>query len=221
MARANLLREGIPESSIHVTGNTVIDALLSVANQEFDITGTMLQGIPFDKRIILVTAHRRESFGQPIRNICEALRTLAEQHASDIHLVYPVHPNPNIKGPVDSLLSSVRNVTLLPPLSYRPFVHLMKQCTLILTDSGGIQEEAPSLGRPVLVLREVTERPEAVRAGAVQVVGTETSAIVVATSRLLEDRQAYESMARARNPYGDGRASERIVRAILAYPDRG
>jgi len=218
-ARANLLREGIAEASVVVTGNTVIDALLWVSRQPFEVRGSELEGIPFDKRIILVTAHRRENFGQPIRNICRALRALAERH-SDIHLVYPVHRNPNILEPVHKLLSDLPNITLLPPLPYRAFVHLMKHSYLVLTDSGGLQEELPSLDKPVLVLRDVTERPEAVQAGAVRIVGTDTTTIVRETGHLLADRQAYEMMARAPNPYGDGQASQRIVKATLSFGQR-
>lgn len=221
MARDNLLREGVLEESIHVTGNTVIDALLEVAGQPFALADSELRDIPFERQVILVTAHRRENFGRPIRDICRALRTLAERYAPRVHLVYPVHPNPNIQEPVYRLLSQVENITLLPPLPYRPFIHLMKHAYLILTDSGGLQEEAPGLGKPVLVLREVTERPEAVKAGTVRVVGTDPDAIIAAAVQLLEDPQAYRQMALARNPYGDGRASQRIVQAILAYLKRG
>ena len=202
-----------------MTGNTVIDALLDVAGQPFDVADSILQDIPFDKRVILVTAHRRENFGQPIRDICQALRILADRYAGKIHLVYPVHPNPNIQGPVYEALSGVRNITLLPPLPYRTFVHLMKEAYLVLTDSGGLQEELPSLNKPVLVLRETTERPEAVRAGATRVIGTDTENIVAQTARLLDDHQTYRTMAQALNPYGDGRASQRIVHAILTYSE--
>ena len=225
--RDNLLREGVPAKSILVTGNTVVDALLDVAARPFETEGSELEGIPFDKRLILVTAHRRENHGQPIRDICQALHTLAERYAQagayapGIHIVYPVHRNPNIQGPVYELLSGVDNITLLPPLSYRPFVYLMKSCHLVLTDSGGLQEELPGLDKPVLLLREVTERPEAVEAGAVRVVGTEPAVIVAAAGELLDDAIAYRAMAQAPNPYGDGRAGQRIVQAILDYEGQG
>ncbi len=220
MTRDNLLGEGVPETTIRVTGNTVIDALLEVAGQAFDVAGSVLRDLPFDKRIILVTAHRRENFGQPIHNICRALSMLARQYSSDVHLVYPVHPNPNVQQPVYALLSGIKNITLLPPLPYRSFVYLMKQAHLILTDSGGLQEEAPSLNKPVLVLREVTERLEAVKSGTVQVVGTNSETIIAAATKLLKDSQAYRKLALAQNPYGDGQASQRIVQAILTYPDQ-
>jgi UDP-N-acetylglucosamine 2-epimerase (non-hydrolysing) len=168
-------------------------------------------------RVILVTAHRHESFGPPLANICRALREIAERYRGDVEIVYPVHPNPNVQAPVHRLLSSVRHITLLPPLGYLPLVHLLDRAYLVLTDSGGIQEEAPGLGKPVLVLREVTERPEAVEAGTAKVVGTDCARIVAETVRLLEDKGAYASMARAVNPYGDGRAAERIVEALIGH----
>jgi UDP-N-acetylglucosamine 2-epimerase (non-hydrolysing) len=214
-AKGNLLREGVPEESILVTGNTVIDALLDVASRPFDKRGTPLQGLPLDgKRVILVTAHRRESFGKPLQDICRALLDIAQRY-DEVHIVYPVHLNPNVQRSVQALLGGVSNISLIPPLDYLSLVHLMKQSYLILTDSGGIQEEAPSLGIPVLVLREVTERPEGVEAGTAKVVGTNTWRIIKETMRLLEDRAEYERMARAVNPYGDGRASKRIVQALL------
>ena len=165
-------------------------------------------------KTILVTAHRRENFGEPIRDICAALRCLTERYA-DVQVVYPVHLNPNIQGPVYELLGDAPRVTLLPPLDYLPLVHLMRAATLVLTDSGGLQEEAPSLGKPVLVMRETTERPEAVEAGTARLVGTDAARIVAEVSRLLDDAAAYEAMARAVNPYGDGRARYRIVDALL------
>jgi len=167
--------------------------------------------------LLLVTAHRRENFGAPLENICLALRDIAARYDGRVRIVYPVHLNPNVWEPVHRLLGDVPNITLTPPLDYLPLVHLMKRSYLVLTDSGGIQEEAPGLGVPVLVLREVTERPEAVEAGTVQVVGVEREAIVRETVRLLEDGHAYEAMASAVNPYGDGRASERIVQALLDF----
>ena len=195
--------------------DTVIDALLDVASRPFDKRGTPLQALPLDaKRLILVTAHRRESFGEPLRDICRALLDIAQRY-DEVHIIYPVHLNPNVQRPIQALLGGVSNISLIPPLDYLSLVHLMKQAYLILTDSGGIQEEAPSLGIPVLVLREVTERPEGVEAGTAKVVGTNRWRIVEETIRLLEDRAEYERMARAVNPYGDGRASQRIVQALL------
>jgi UDP-N-acetylglucosamine 2-epimerase (non-hydrolysing) len=213
-ARQNLLREGVPDSVVHVTGNPVIDALLTVVAMPYDPESGPLNGVPWDKRILLVTAHRRESLGEPIEHICLALRDIALQYAGDVHIVYPVHPNPNVQGPVRNMLGNIAAITLTEPLGYLPLVYLMRHATLVLTDSGGIQEEAPGLGKPVLVLRKVTERPEAVQAGTVKVVGTESQTIVRETRRLLDDRTEYARMAHAVNPYGDGHASERIVAAL-------
>ncbi|HXK42653.1 MAG TPA: UDP-N-acetylglucosamine 2-epimerase (non-hydrolyzing) [Anaerolineae bacterium] len=214
-AKANLLREGVNAAAIHVTGNPVIDALKMVAGMAYDVQTGPLAGIPWNKRIILVTAHRRENFGQPLENICAALREIAMQYADEVQIVYPVHLNPHVQEPVYRLLGNIPNITLLPPLDYLPMVQLMKRCTLVLTDSGGIQEEAPGLGKPVLVLRETTERPEAVAAGTVRLVGTDTVAIVDKTQQLLENAAEYEEMACAVNPFGDGRAAERIVDTLL------
>ncbi len=215
VARRNLLKEGIAAETIVVTGNPVIDALLEVAEGAYVWDDGPLAVVPRDRRIVLVTAHRRENFGQPIRDICAALRGVVDRHP-DVRVVYPVHLNPNIQGPVYELLGGVAHVTLLPPLDYLPLVHLMKAATIVLTDSGGLQEEAPSLGKPVLVMRETTERPEAVDAGTARLVGTDTQRIMAEVSRLLDDAEAYEDMARAVNPYGDGRARYRIVDALLA-----
>lgn len=215
-AKENLLREGVPDESILVTGNTVIDALLDVASREFSFAGSPLEGIPFDsRRVILVTAHRRENFGEPLGNICGALLEIAERYDGDVHIVYPVHLNPHVQGPVYSIIGGVENISLIKPLDYQPFVHLMNRCYFVLTDSGGLQEEAPSLGKPVLLLREVTERPEAVEAGTVRVVGTNRECIVAEAVRLLEAAGEHQRMARAVNPYGDGHAAERIVAALL------
>ena len=215
--KLNLLQEGIPEESILITGNTVIDALLDVAAQPFDPVESPLEGLSLDgKRVVLVTAHRRENFGRPLENICLALREIARQYDGDVHIVYPVHPNPNVQRPVYRLLGDVPNISLMPPLDYQSFVWLMKHSHLVLTDSGGLQEEAPGLGKPVLVLREVTERPEAVEAGTVKVIGTARERVVAETTRLLENAAEYERMAQATNPYGDGNAAERIVSALLA-----
>lgn len=212
-ARRNLLQEGIAEASIHITGNTVIDALLDVASRPFDWSTGPLAEIPRDRRIILVTAHRRESFGEPFRRICEALRTIAQR--GDVEIVYPVHLNPNVRGVVHELLADCSNVILIEPLDYLPLVHLMKESYLVLTDSGGLQEEAPGLAKPVLVMRETTERPEGIEAGTVRLVGTESTKIVNEVMKLLDERAEYERMARAVNPYGDGRASARIVQHLL------
>ena len=218
-ALENLLREGVPESDVIVTGNTVIDALLEVTARPFDYRGTPLQGLDQDgRRLILLTAHRRESFGPPLRNICRAVREVACAYAGDVHVVYPVHPNPEVSRLVHDELGGVPNISLLAPLDYLSLAQMMKRSYLILTDSGGIQEEAPSLGVPVLVLREVTERPEGVEAGTAKLVGTDTATIIAEARRLLDDRQEYERMARAVNPYGDGLASRRIAQALLERP---
>jgi UDP-N-acetylglucosamine 2-epimerase (non-hydrolysing) len=217
-ARRNLLREGVPGASILVTGNPVIDALQWVAAQPFDAGASGVGPSAFEHgnaKVILITAHRRENLGRPLEGICLALRDLARRYAGELHIVYPVHLNPNVWEPVHRLLGGVAHVTLTPPLDYLPLVQLMKRSYLVLTDSGGIQEEAPGLGKPVLVLREVTERPEGVEAGTVRLVGTDRRRIVAETVRLLEDRAAYERMARAVNPYGDGRAAGRIVAALI------
>ncbi len=217
MAKSHLLAEGIPDAQIEVTGNTVIDALLDVSNRSYSFAGTVLDTLPFaSKRIVLVTAHRRESFGEPFESLCRGLRELALKYRDEIVLVYPVHRNPNVRAVVNDALAGLDNVLLIDPLDYMPLVHLMKRCYLVLTDSGGLQEEAPSLGKPVLVMRKVTERPEGVAAGTVKVIGTNAAAIVAEASRLLDDTEAYHAMASKVNPYGDGRASQRIVRRILA-----
>ncbi len=218
-SRRNLLREGIAPGSIVVTGNTVIDALFHVrsgvrrAHAKF---ARMFSGIDFSARMILVTGHRRENFGEGFLNICRAIRTVAERHP-DVEIVYPVHLNPNVQKPVRALLGHLFNVHLLDPQPYLPFVFLMDASSVILTDSGGVQEEAPSLGKPVLVMRSHTERPEAVKAGTVRLVGTSSRRIVNDVERLLTDRKAYLRMSRAHNPYGDGKASGRIVRALDAF----
>jgi UDP-N-acetylglucosamine 2-epimerase (non-hydrolysing) len=218
-ARQNLLKEGVNDSIIKVTGNPVIDALNIVANQPEprEVTDLLSKLGTIElktSKLILITAHRRENFGQPLEDICEALRQLASR--GDVEIVYPVHLNPNVQEPVNRLLGDAPHVTLLPPLDYLPLVHLMKRACLILTDSGGIQEEAPAFGIPVLVLREVTERPEGVAAGTLRLVGTGARTIVEEATRLLDDPAAHAQMARASNPFGDGRAARRIVDAILA-----
>lgn len=214
-AKENLVREGIPDTAILITGNPVIDALHIVAGLSYDPTHDLLKDIPWERRVILVTAHRRENFGKPLEQICLALKDIALSYADDVHIVYPVHLNPNVQEPAYCILKDVPGVTLTDPLDYLPLVHLMKHATLVLTDSGGIQEEAPGLGKPVLVLREVTERPEAVEAGTVHVVGANRARIVEWTRRLLDNPAEYSKMARAVNPYGDGHAAKRIVGALL------
>ncbi|WP_027138113.1 non-hydrolyzing UDP-N-acetylglucosamine 2-epimerase [Gaetbulibacter saemankumensis] len=217
-SKYNLLRENKQENTIAVTGNTVIDALLfSVDKMKSGYVDTEIENLKItvstDKRIILVTGHRRENHGKGFINICEALKALALQHP-DCDIIYPVHLNPNVQKPVYELLSDVENVKLIAPLSYPAFVWLMEKSYLIITDSGGVQEEAPSLGKPVLVMRDTTERPEAVEAGTVLLVGTETNKIIEEANRLLNDKQAYESMSQLHNPYGDGNACSRIVNYI-------
>jgi UDP-N-acetylglucosamine 2-epimerase (non-hydrolysing) len=217
-ARQNLLAEGVFSDRIHVTGNTVIDALLQVAERidnDADLKEASRAGFPFldaEKKLILVTGHRRENFGEGFENICHALKKLGKR--SDLQIVYPVHLNPNVQEPVRRILSDSPQVHLIDPLDYLPFVYLMTRSYLIITDSGGVQEEAPSLGKPVLVMRETTERPEAVEAGTVRLVGTGMNKIVSEAVRLLDDHAAYETMSMAHNPYGDGRASQRIVEIL-------
>ncbi|TRO15852.1 UDP-N-acetylglucosamine 2-epimerase (non-hydrolyzing) [Ectopseudomonas mendocina] len=218
-AEANLLREGVDPESIIVTGNTVIDALLDVVKRlgsDEELSAVAAKPSAFldpSRKLILVTGHRRESFGDGFERICQALIDVAQQHP-DIDIVYPVHLNPNVREPVNRLLSGISNVYLIEPLDYLPFVFLMSRAYIVLTDSGGIQEEAPSLGKPVLVMRDTTERPEAVEAGTVKLVGTDTSSIVRELNRLLLDQDAYRVMSYAHNPYGDGQACGRIVEAL-------
>jgi UDP-N-acetylglucosamine 2-epimerase (non-hydrolysing) len=213
-ARGNLLREGVADSTTHVTGNTVIDALFEVVQRlrEDAVLRSTFEArfnfIDSAKRLILVTGHRRENFGAGFENICHALAEIAAR--GDVQVVYPVHLNPNVQEPVKRILSNVPNVILLEPLDYLPFVYLMDRSTLLITDSGGVQEEAPSLGKPVLVMRDTTERPEAVDARTVKLVGTDKAKIISETNRLLDDPAAYEAMSRAHNPYGDGLAAIRI-----------
>lgn len=219
-AKANLLKEGVDPSSIYVTGNTVIDALLMIVDPNYQFRETPLKEIDFvNRRVILLTSHRRENFGEPMRNIFEACREVVEANP-DVELIYPVHPNPNVQSAARKILSNVPRVHLIEPLEYRPFVQLMNRCYLILTDSGGIQEEAPSLGKPVLVLRRTTERPEAIEAGTAKLVGTEKRAIIEAAQALLSNHAAYSAMATKANPYGDGKAAQRIVEIIVENVDR-
>jgi len=206
-----LINEGFKKDSIYITGNTVIDALFMTVKKKHKLT----PDIPLnDRRIILVTAHRRESFGVPFENVCNALKDIAIRN-KDIEIIYPVHLNPNIQKPVNEILANIERVHLIEPLKYLDFVHLMEKSYLILTDSGGIQEEAPALGKPVLVMREKTERPEAVEVGTVKLVGTDMKRIVKETEKLLNDKKAYDRMSKAHNPYGDGKAAKRIVKILL------
>lgn len=217
-SRNNLLREAVPEDQIVVTGNSVIDALLWVADKPYNLAALNIPALSDESvQLITVTAHRRENHGLPLENICSALLQLANHYGDRVHFVYPVHLNPHVQEPVYRLLGDIPNITLLPPLDYLPLVHLMKRSTLVLTDSGGLQEEAPGLGVPVLVLREVTERPEGVEAGTVRLVGTDPKKIISEARRLLDDPTAHAEMARMVNPYGDGHTAERIVKAILEY----
>jgi UDP-N-acetylglucosamine 2-epimerase (non-hydrolysing) len=219
--RKALLAEGVAEKQLLVTGNTVIDALQWVVRRTADspalfqqindsLMGAGLDIGVTDSRYVLVTGHRRESFGNGFENICKALRALAEANP-DTHFIYPVHLNPNVRLPVNRLLKGLPNVHLIAPLGYEPFVHLMQKAYLVLTDSGGVQEEAPGLGKPVLVMRDTTERPEAIDAGTVRLVGTKSSVIHDAVQELLDNEQVYQRMSQAHNPYGDGRACSRIV----------
>lgn len=215
-ARQALLREGCSERDIYVTGNTVVDALNDVAAREYDWCSGPLSGLPRDRRLVLITAHRRESFGDPFRELCLAIRDLAGMFAGEgVHFIYPVHLNPNVQQPVREILSGLSNVSLIEPLDYLSLVHLMKRSTLILTDSGGIQEEAPGLRVPVLVMRDKTERPEGVDAGVVRLVGTERCRIVREAENLLRDPAARAAMVTDANPYGDGRAARRIISILL------
>lgn len=217
-AKANLLREGVSDAAIHVTGNTVVDALLSVVQKirtDSDLQSRFalqFSQLNQERKLILVTGHRRENFGEGFEHICDALRTLAQR--SDVEIVYPVHLNPNVQEPVRRTLGTLDNVHLIAPQDYLPFVYLLDRAYLILTDSGGIQEEAPSLGKPVLVMRDTTERPEAIQAGTVELVGTSTLRIVDAAVRLLDEPAHYERMAQTHNPYGDGLAAIRICNVL-------
>ena len=224
-SKQNLIRENVPEDKIFITGNTVVDALLMVSksiksNPELDndLSNTIYesgyQNIGTGKKIVLITGHRRENFGTGFLNICNAIKKLAMKH-TEVDFVYPVHLNPNVRKPVQSILSNVDNVYLIEPLSYQPFIKLMESSYLILTDSGGIQEEAPSLGKPVLVMRDTTERPEAVEYNTVKLVGTDTQNITTCVTELLENEIKYEAMACSKNPYGAGDSSKKIVKVLL------
>ena len=214
-SKENLLREGVPAERIFVTGNTVIDALHQTVREDFAFEGELLQGVDFrGKRIILVTTHRRENLGEPMRHVYKALRQLTEEF-EDVEVVFPVHKNPKVREVVNEELGGLSKVHLIDPLDYEPFANLMHRAYLILTDSGGVQEEAPALGKPVLVLRNTTERPEAVAAGTVKLIGTERERVYQEARLLLTDAAEYSRMAEACNPYGDGEASRRIAQAIL------
>ena len=226
-AKSNLLKEGVPEEKIWVTGNTVIDALLYVSREQktekvkghwekyFETEWNLSLSYETNcSKLILVTGHRRENFGDGFRNICVALKEIAEKRR-DVRIVYPVHLNPNVQQPVKTILNKCRNVSLIEPIEYEPFVFLMNRSYLVLTDSGGIQEEAPSLGKPVLVMRDTTERPEGVEAGTVKLVGTDRDKIINETLMLLDNPSLYEKMSKAVNPYGDGKTAERIVDVLI------
>ena len=212
-AKQNLLKEGIKEETIHVVGNTAIDALLAIANSEVQ---KIIEVEPrYKEKIILVTAHRRENFGEGLLEICEALKEIASKYP-DVKIIFPVHPNPNVRGTITNALKGIPNIELCEPLSYGKMVEAMKASYLILTDSGGIQEEAPSLGKPVLVMREKTERQEGIDAGVSKLVGVKKEKIVAGVRELLENKEIYETMSRAQNPYGDGKASERIANILTS-----
>jgi UDP-N-acetylglucosamine 2-epimerase len=219
LAARNLLAEGVRRDAVHVTGNTVVDALfltIERISRSPSLQSLLAERFPFlsdERKLILVTGHRRENFGAPFERICHAVRDIADR--GDTMIVYPVHPNPKVQEPVNRLLANHASVNLIQPQDYLPFVHLMSKAHLILTDSGGIQEEAPSLGKPVLVMRDTTERPEAVAAGTVRLVGTDRRSIASEVGRLLDDETAYSAMSQAHNPYGDGQSASRIVDIVM------
>jgi UDP-N-acetylglucosamine 2-epimerase (non-hydrolysing) len=212
-ARRNLLREGVDDGRITVTGNTVIDALYMAVEKKPRLDGVHVES---HKRLVLITAHRRENFGEPFKEVCRAIRSLARQNP-DVQFLYPVHPNPNVSNAARETLGGIPNIILCEPLDYAPFIAAMMRSHIILTDSGGVQEEAPALGKPVLVLRDETERPEAVEEGVVKLVGPNYQRIVEETQRLLDDDAAYRAMARGVSPYGDGHAAERIVGVLQGH----
>ncbi|MDB3952206.1 UDP-N-acetylglucosamine 2-epimerase (non-hydrolyzing) [Gammaproteobacteria bacterium] len=226
ISKNNLINEFVDDFKIHITGNTVIDSMFYMLNsierskeKKDKITSILNKHIKFkwlDKKYILITGHRRENFGQGFLNICKSIKSLATKHP-DIYFVYPVHLNPNVKKPVNEILTNKKNVILIPPLEYEPFLYLLKNCYLVLTDSGGIQEEAPSLGKPVLVMRDETERPEAISAGTVKLVGSDEKTIVQTVNQLIESAEKYNEMATASNPFGDGTASLKITAIIKEY----
>jgi UDP-N-acetylglucosamine 2-epimerase (non-hydrolysing) len=217
---ANLVKEGVSEEKIVITGNPVIDAIRWISEQTIpgEITSLLKElsaGPDGDNKLVMITAHRRENFGQPLEDICKAVNHLADEYHGKVRFVYPVHLNPHVKEPVTRMLGHNPFVKLLPPLDYLPLVHLLRNATLVLTDSGGIQEEAPGFGIPTLVLREVTERPEGVEAGVLKLVGTDPERIYSTVKALLENREEYQQMARSVNPFGDGHSADRIVNALL------
>jgi len=216
-AKENLIREGVSAERIIITGNTVIDALLGVVGLKYDFSGTQLEAVDFEhKRVILITSHRRENIGNPMIEIFTAVKNIITAN-QDVEVVFPVHKNPIVRGIANDILKGLDRVHLIEPLDYLPFANLMGKCYMIMTDSGGIQEEAPSLGKPVLVLRDTTERPEALNAGTAKLAGTDAVSITVHTQRLLDDKLEYARMANAANPYGDGKAANRIVKALADY----
>jgi len=216
-ARQNLLRENVSEDHIFVTGNTVIDALKATVKTQYVFADPMLAAINYEQsRVVLITTHRRENLGEPMRHVYQALRDIVEAFP-DVEVVFPVHKNPKVREVVEAELGNIKRIHLIDPMEYEPFANLLARSYLILTDSGGIQEEAPALGKPVLVLRDTTERPEAITAGTVKLIGTEKNQVFSETKKLLENAQTYDSMAGACNPYGDGQASRRIVQTILHH----
>lgn len=212
-AKNNLVKEGIPLKNIRVTGNTIIDTLHLIASKPYDLKNSPLKNIPFDKKLILITAHRRENFGEPLMEICSAVKQLTNIFFDDVHFIYPVHPNPNIHDVVHKELGDNHRITLLPPIDYEALVFLLKNVELVLTDSGGIQEEAPTFGVKVLILRDKTERPEGVQAGVAKLVGTNAGKIVREVKTLLKERELDGKLS-IKNPYGDGKASNRIIKAL-------
>ncbi|MBP3285026.1 MAG: UDP-N-acetylglucosamine 2-epimerase (non-hydrolyzing) [Clostridia bacterium] len=212
----NLLKENISESGIYITGNTVIDALKTTVSNSYVFQSDVLKNLDFTKKVILVTAHRRENLGEPLKNILTAIKQVAEEY-KEVEFVYPVHLNPAVSGPAQELLGNSERVHLIEPLNVQELHNLMDRCYMVMTDSGGLQEEAPALSKPVLVLRQETERPEAVEAGTVRIAGTETEKIVEMTKLLLDNQEEYDKMHKAANPYGDGKASQRIIQAIKFY----
>lgn len=216
-ARKNLLAEGIATDQIEVTGNTIVDSLQMISRMPLVERPTVLSEVSDEAELILLTAHRRENFGKPMENIFLAVKRLAESYTNKIHVLYPVHLNPNVQEAAKRILGGVENVTLTPPVDYHTLVHLLQRCKFVMTDSGGIQEEAPSFGKPVLVLRNATERPEGIEAGIARLVGTrDPDKIFEEARRLLEDSEAYQRMSSAQNPYGDGKAAERIAKVLVS-----
>ena len=214
--KQNLLKEGIDEGSIYITGNTVIDALKTTVSSSYEFANETLAGLDYSKKVILVTAHRRENLGQPLHNICTALLKIVEENP-EVELVYPVHLNPAVKEVAEGILGQHNRIHLIEPLNVQELHNLMDRCYMVMTDSGGLQEEAPALGKPVLVLRHETERPEAVEAGTVRMAGVETDKIVEMANELIRNQDEYDKMNKAVNPYGDGKASQRIAEAIKYY----